>query len=441
MSNTVNFDEVNQSCAGIDVGAERIFVSPDGIEVTSFDTFTSGYYSCIEYLQSKNIKSVAMEATGVYWMALYSMLESCGIKVCLVNPKETKQPKGRKTDVADCRWIQKLFSAGILRSSFVPEGTMLELRFLVRDRMDFIEMGSTYVNKMQKYLELMNIKLKEVISQIHGSSGIKMIKAIIEGERNPQKLLALCDERIIKNKEQAVVNALAGNYNDTYIFMLAQNMKMWELHQSQLLAIDRQIEKLLNELCLEKKIEVTTTRKAKRVRHYEPKIEGLHQKIMQIYGVNLSSISGFSDYTLLRLIGETGTDMSRFPTVKHFASWCGLSPKNHRSGKMKKRVKGTPCNQSGQIFKLCAQSLMNSKSIAIGCFIRKLKAKKDAGTAIKAGARKLAYAYYNALTKGTEYVEQGVRKYEEQIKQREIQTLHKLANKHKFKLVENQKAA
>lgn len=440
MANNVKFEQVNQHCASIDVGAEKIFVSPDGIEVKSFDTFTSGYYLCIEYLQSKNITNVAMEATGFYWMALYAMLESCGIKVCLVNPKETKQPKGRKTDVADCRWIQKLFSAGILRNSFIPERIMLELRFLVRDRMDFIEMGSTYVNKMQKYLELMNIKFKQVIAQIHGVSGIKMIKAIIKGERDTQKLLSLCDERIVKNKEQAMLKALEGNYNGSYLFMLEQNLNMWEAHEAQLLIIDKQIEKLLTGLCAQKKSEAVSG-KAKGIRHHEPKIEGLHQKMMQIYGVNLSSISGFSDYTLLRLVGETGTDMSRFPTVKHFVSWCGLSPKRHQSGKIKKRVRGVPCNQSGQIFKLCAQSLMNSKTTAVGSFIRKIKAKKDAGTAIKAGARKLAIAYYNALTNGTEYVEQGIRKYEEQIKQREIKALKKLAGKHNFKIIENQAAA
>ncbi len=295
MAKTVNFDEVHERSAGIDIGAQKIFVSPDGQEVQSFDTFTSGYYSCIEYLQSKDIKNVAMEATGVYWMALYSMLEICGMKVCLVNPKETKQPKGRKTDVADCRWIQRLFSAGILRSSFIPEGIMMELRFLVRDRLDFVEMGSIYVNKMQKYLELMNIKLKEVISQIHGASGIRMIKAIIEGERNAQKLLLLSDDRIIKNKEEAVLKALEGNYNDTYIFMLAQNMKMWETHQNQLLVIDKQIEELLKKLCIGKQ-PVAAIGKTKRTRHHEPKVKDLHQKLMQIYGVNLSSISGFNDY-------------------------------------------------------------------------------------------------------------------------------------------------
>ncbi|MBD0294406.1 MAG: transposase [Flavisolibacter sp.] len=175
---------VFEHAAGIDIGAEKIFVSVDGAQVKSFETFTRDYYNCVEYLQQNGIRHVAMEATGVYWMALYALLESCGLTVYLVNPKETKQVKGRKTDVKDCQWIQKLFSAGILRHSFVPEAGYREVRQLVRERLDIIEMGSVYVNKMQKCLELMNIKLKEVISQIHGASGIKMIKAIVAGNRD-----------------------------------------------------------------------------------------------------------------------------------------------------------------------------------------------------------------------------------------------------------------
>jgi transposase len=442
MAKTIQFDEVHSHCAGIDIGAAHIFVSPDGEEVRSFETFTAGYRQCIAYLQSKEVLSVAMEATGVYWMALYAMLEDSGIKVALVNPKETKQVKGRKTDVADCRWIQKLFSAGLLRSSFIPEGGMMELRHLVRERLDIIEMGSTYVNKMQKYLELMNIKLKQVISQIHGSSGIRIIKAILEGERDSDKLLALCDERIIKNKSEAVLKALEGSYNETWLFMLSQNMQMWEEHQKQVSILDERIGKMLEQINeqgenADKAGSAEKSGKAKRCRHHEPAIKDLHGKMVQVYGMNLSTIPGFNDYTLLRLAGETGTDMSRFPSVKHFVSWCGLSPKHHKSGKISKRVKGVACNGAGQIFKLCAQSLMVSKFNAVGSFIRKLKAKKDAGTAIKAGARKLAAAYYNALTKGTEYVDQGIKLYEEQIKHRELRALQKLAFKHNFQLLAN----
>src|SRR5918993_4207389 len=150
MSKVTVFKTVHDKAGAIDAGAEKIFVTPDGTEVVNFNTFTSDYFQCAEYLQQKGIKEVAMEATGVYWMALYAMLESCGIKVCLVNPKETRQIKGRKTDVRDCRWIQRLFSAGILRQSFIPEGRYMEIRQLVRERLDIKEMGSVYVNKMQK---------------------------------------------------------------------------------------------------------------------------------------------------------------------------------------------------------------------------------------------------------------------------------------------------
>ena len=440
MKKVTIFQTVHPHAAGIDVGAEKIFVSPDGTAVVSFDTFTSGYYKCIEYLQQKNIVEVAMEATGVYWIALYAMLESCGFSVCLVNPKETKQVKGRKTDVRDCQWIQKLFSAGILRQSFIPQQQYMEIRQLVRERMDIIEMGSTYVNKMQKSLELMNIKLKEVISQIHGASGIKMIRAIIAGNRDKAYLLSLCDKRISNHKADLVLKALEGNYNDTYVFMLEQNLKMWEMHQQQITVIDNRISQLLEQMSQDKAVPATG-RKPKGVRHHAPQIEGLHQMLISLYGVDVTSVSGINDYTLLRLVGETGVDMTRFATNKQFVSWCGLSPKQHQTGKTNKRVKGTRCNKTGQIFKEIAQSLINSKHIAIGSFIRKLRARKDAAIAIKAGARKLAIAYYDTLTKGSDYVEQGISKYEEQIARREKAALHKLAKKYNVEIIDKQTAA
>lgn len=439
MAKETIFKTVNENVAGIDIGAEMIFVSPDGVEAVSFETFTSGYNDCIKYLQSKMISKVAMEATGVYWIVFYYMLENNGIKVYLVNPKETKQVKGRKTDVKDCQWIQKLFSAGILRNSFIPEGKLMELRLLVRERMDIIEMGGTYVNKMQKCLELMNIKLKEVISQIHGTSGMRMLKAIIAGDRDSSYLLSLCDKKIVKNKSERIKKALEGEYNETYLFMLKGNMELWDIHQQHIKKIDQALEKLLEELSGDK--QDVATEVAKLIRHHAPQIAGLHQMLANLYGVDMNSISGLNDYTLLRLIGETGVDMSRFPTVKHFVSWLGLSPKNHRSGKMKKNVKGTSCNAAGQVFKLCAQSLLSSKNIAIGSFMRKLRGRKDSGVAIKAGARKLAIAYYNTLTKGAAYVEQGTKLYEEQIKRREMAALKKLAKKYNMQLSDNQKAA
>ncbi len=177
-------------------------------------------------------------------------------------------------------------------------------------------------------------------------------------------------------------------------------------------------------------VEVTSTPKP--IRHHAPKITDLHQMVVKLHGVNIGSISGLNDYTFLRLIGETGTDMNRFPTVKHFTNWCGLTPQNHQTGKVKKRVEGISCNKAGQIFKECAQGLLNSKYIAIGSFMRKLKGRKDVAIAIKAGAKKLAEAYYNAITKGIDYVEQGLKKHEQQLKIQEVSMLNRSAKKHKI---------
>ncbi len=441
MEKVITFEQMHFDVAGIDIGSQKFFVSVDGKEVKNFETYTSDYYRCISYFKEHNIQQVAMEATGVYWIALYTMLEQNGIKVCLVNPKETRPRKGHKTDVEDCRWIQRLFSAGLLRESFIPQGLLMELRYLVRERLDIIEMGSTYVNKIQRCLELMNIKLTEVIAQVHGVSGMKMIKAILQGERDPQALLLLCDERIKTNKADKVLKALQGNYNTTYLFMLAENIRMWEAHQQQIGRIDKQIEQLLERLTKNTPVEEQKIGKAKLIRHHKPQIKNLHEMMVKLFGINANSISGINDYTMLRLAGETGTDMSRFPTVKHFTSWCGLAPGHHQSGKINKRVKRMSSNKAGQIFKEVAQAVGNSKTIAIGSFIRKLKVRRNAAIAYKAGARKLAEAYYNALTRGTEYVEQGTKKYEEQLQKKEIAALKKLAQKHNMQILEKESAA
>lgn len=331
MAEVVVFEKVNPGSAGIDIGAQTIFVSTTGEDGVSYGTFTQDYRRCVQYLQQRGIRRVAMEATGVYWIALYELLETAGMEVCLVNPKETRQVKGRKTDVKDCPWIQKVFSAGLLHASYIPAGPLKELRMLVRERQDLIEMGSIYVNKMQKCLELMNIKLSEVLSQTQGKSSLRMIEAIIAGERNPQKLLLLYDKRIVKAKSEQVLRALEGNYNATWLFMLEQNLVMWHHHERQLQLLDEQIDGLLKELGREKEA-VEPSGSAKPVRHHKPMIEDLHEKLLTIYGIDLNVVPGLNDYTLLRLLGEIGTDMSRFPTVKHFVSWCQLAPGCNQSG-------------------------------------------------------------------------------------------------------------
>lgn len=433
MESTTNFETVHSHSAGIDIGAEKIFCSVDGKAVASFETYTADYLRCIAYLKAHKVKRVAMEATGVYWIAFYELLEEESIEVCLVNPKEVKQVKGRKTDVKDCQWIQKLFSAGLLRQSYIPAGKLKELRMIVREREDVIEMGSTYVNKMQKALELMNIKLTPVLSQVHGVSGIKIIEAVLQGERNPEKLLALCEIKIIKNKAEQVKKALVGNYNESWLFLLRQNLKMWKLHQAHLQAIDKKIEEILDELTKNSPA-VQGDSPAKPIRHHKPHIKELHQKMLDLYGMNVSTLSGLTDYSLLRLVGETGHELSRFPTGKHFISWCQLSPRNSQSGKVNRKIKLKNKSKAGQIFREAARSLLQSKKIAIGAFMRKIRSRKGAPIAIKAGARKIAMAYYNIITKGKEYVEEGIKNYEAKLQARELKLLTLLANKHGIQL-------
>jgi hypothetical protein len=301
--------------------------------------------------------------------------------------------------------------------------------------MDIIETGSAYVNKMIKNLELMNIKLRNVISQVHGASGLNSIRAIIEGKRDPHELASLCHASIKKKKMDEVVKSLEGTYHESYIMLLKENLRLWDEHQQSVKNIEQQISILLEKLN-EGNRHIKVTGKSKPARHHRPEIDGLHKTMVQMYGgVNLTSIKGINDSTMLRLLGEAGCDLSRFPTAKHFAGWAGLSPKNKQSGKMKKGLK-TASNTTGLIFRQAAQSLMNSKDSAIGAFIRRVKGRKGSKVAIKAGARKLCIAVYNALIKGLDYVEQGAKKYAEQLQLRELRLLQKLAAKHNFQLID-----
>ena len=263
---------------------------------------------------------------------------------------------------------------------------------------------------------------------------MRIIRAIIDGERDPLKLVVLCHECIQKEKRTDVLKSLEGHYHQSYILLLKENLRLWDEHQESIRSVEEQIAELLDKLNHNKQMEVSSP--SKPARHHHPQIKDLHKTMVQLYdGVSLTSITGINDCTMLRLAGEIGFDMSRFPTVKHFVSWLGLSPKNKQNGKMKKRLKSS-ANKAGLILRQSAQSLMNSKNSAIGVFIKRLKGRKGAAVAIKAGARKLAIALYNALTKGMDYVEQGAEKYTAQIEQRELRLLKKLAVKHNYHLID-----
>ena len=417
---------VHQESAGIDIGAKQFFVSTNDKVVKTFYTFTSDIIELGNYLKSKKVESVAMEATGVYWYVIYEILEEkFGIDVWLVDGRQTKQVPGRKTDVKDCQWIQELHSYGLLNRCHVTTGDLKSLRTYQRLREDHIETSSMHINHMQKALTVMNIRLKEVLSQIHGKSGLSMIEAMLVGERNKEKLLSLCHISVKKNKSELILKALEGHYTEEGLFTLKQAYDGYVFYQNQIGECDNKMSKILNKINDNNPIQSTDKRKA--IRHHKPDINNLGGHMLKIFGnKDATVLSGFTDYSWLRLLGEVGVDLNKWKTEKHFTSWLGLSPGQHNSGKMRRnKKKGRP--KAGQIFRTIAQSLLNSKDIALGAFGRKLRAKKGPGVAIKAVARKLATQYWRLMVKGRDFVEKGVEEYEKQVYRSKVRALGRLS--------------
>ena len=430
-------EKINSNAAGIDIGSEKIFVSIEGQEVRSFGTFTITLQQAVEYLQLNGVTTVALEATGVYWVILYDLLEHAGIEVFVVNPTETKNVPGRKTDVQDCQWIQQLHSYGLLRKSFIPEHTIRQLRVYVRLREDHISMASAHVQHMQKALTMMNIRLHQVISQIQGASGLKIIEAILGGEHDAEVLAKLCNKQILNKKKTDVIHSLKGNYQAEQLFALQQALDSWRFYHKKIEECDRQIDSLLSILTRNKPANPHLT-KAKPIRHHKPNVKNLHEKLNKLLeGKDPTVLPGVTDYGLMQLTAEVGTNLNQWPSEKHFTSWLGLAPGKNSSGKMIKRSRRRVTTRAGQIFREAAQSLIQSKHIALGAFARRLRAKKGPQIAIKATARKLAVMYYKLMTRGMDYVENGVKNYEEQQKEQLTKFLRRKASEIGLLLIPN----
>lgn len=424
--------KIHRNAAGIDIGSRKVFVAIEGKEVVSFETFTSDFVKLAVYLRTNQVSTVAMEATGVYWVVLYDVLIEAGFDVWLVDGRQTRQVPGRKTDVKDCQWIQQLHSYGLLNRCFVAEGKLKDLRGYQRLREDHLRSSAMHVNHMQKALIEMNLRLPEILSQIHGSSGMAIITAILEGERDPQKLLALCHISLIKNKSEQILKALEGFYTPRGLFALRQAYEAYYFYQKQIDACDEEISKVLVELNGEDCGDVL---KRKPIRHNSPNVKDLGNHLLKIFiGRDATLLPGITDYTWLQLYSETGEDLSRWTTAKHFTSWLGLAPGQNDSGK-KKRNKKRGRTKAGQIFRQIAQGLLNSKKIALGAFGRRLKGRKGPAIAIKATARKLAVQYWRLMVKGNDFIEKGVTQYEEILKSQKQRYLTKLAKEFNVELV------
>ncbi len=423
---------VNRQAAGADIGSRShwVCIDADGDEavcVREFPAHTDGLEAILAWLLENNVTTLAMESTGVYWIPLFELLQSKGIEVILVDPRYTKQVKGRpKTDRLDCKWIQRLHSLGLLAPAFRPCEKICVLRSYLRQRATLIRQGSQHIQHMQKALEQMNLKLTEVISDITGTTGLAILRAILKGVRDPAKLAKLRDPRC-KNSAEAIAQALNGSYRDEHLFALGQALDGWVFSQKQLRQIDEVIEKYLATLNKEKDLPQLPPRsKPYRRSGNDPHFD-VRAAVFYVSGVDLTAIEGISDMTALTLISEIGTDMSHWATVKHFCSWLGLSPQHNKTGGKVKNSRTRPgSNRAAQALRLAANSLHGNKS-GLGAFFRGMKSRMGAPKAVTAAAHKLARLVYWMLEHGMQYVKQSQEQYQQQQKERMIRNLKKRA--------------
>ncbi len=426
---------VHPHACGIDIGSKNFFVDAGEGTIKVFSTFTEDCIAIRDYLKSLGITTVAMESTGVYWVILYAVLEEAGIEVYLVNGRDVKNVPGRKSDVKDCQWLRQLHGYGLLRKSFIPNSEVRKVRSYLRLRQDHIRAAATQIHLMQKALIQMNIRLSDVISDITGVSGLRIITAILDGERNPTVLTELCVSQLLKKKRTEVLKSLEGHYSKEHIFALSQAFKTWYYYRDLIKECDKEIEIQLGEMTKGKE-DIEIKEKRKDIRYNRPDIKDLHQPLLKLSeGKDPTGIAGISDYSFLQIVGEVGTDMSPWPTEKHFTSWLKLAPLKASSGKMSKRVSLKRHNNAGLIFRNLAQGILSSKYIALGGFGRSIRARRGSSVAIKAIARKIACYYYRVMTKGETFVEKGLKAYDDHLKEKQKKYLEKMAIKLNMQLV------
>jgi transposase len=423
---------MNPDAAGIDIGSEIHYVcvpqNRDNQCVKKFSCFTGDIINMANWLKHCKIKTIAMESTGVYWIPVFQILERNGFEVILVNAKHVKNVPGRKTDVQDCQWLQQLHSYGLLRGSFRPNDEICILRSYIRQRDNLMKSAARHIQRMQKSMIQMNLHLHKVISDITGNTGIKIVEAILKGERDPNKLASLKGPRI-KNDKDTIAKALHGDYREEHIFSLKQEYDLYTIYQIKIEECDKEVEKFLQKI--ESKTEVDHPKNNKKFSQFNLKME-LHRTS----GEDFTKIPGFDVISLQTIFSEVGFDINKWKSEKHFSSWLGLSPANKITGeKVFSTRTRRVVSRAATAFRLAAFSALKSHS-AIGAYGRRLKSRLGAPKSITAVARKLACIFYRMMKYGVSYVEKGMNYYEQRYKERVVQNLKKRAIDLGFDLIE-----
>jgi len=441
-----HLEHINRMAAGIDIGSGSHFVAvPEGcdeVNVREFKSFTPDLMELAAWLKKCKIETVVMESTSVYWIPLFELLDSKGFEVKLVDARHVKNVSGRKTDVLDCQWLQRLHTYGLLNGAYRPNEQTCILRSYLRQRSMLIEEASRYIQRMQKALSQMNVQLHNVISDITGETGQKIIRSIVSGERDP-KILASYRNYRCKNSVEVIEKSLIGNYRAEHIFALTQALELYDTYQEKILACEGEIQKHLStfqtrEVSKHSKGIVDVSAKKKSQSHCKNELSfDAQSHLIRITGVNLTKIPGIEASSALRVISEIGLDLTDFKSAKQFSSWLGLCPGNKVSGGkiLSGKTKRTG-NRAASILRIAASTLHQSQS-ALGAFFRRLKSRLGAPKAITAAAHKLATILFNMLKNGVEYAETGQDYYEKQYRDRLITNLSRRAKTLGFKLVES----
>jgi transposase len=438
----VHMQVIRPNAAGIDIGdtMHAVAVPPgrDREPVRSFGAFTCDLIAIVKWLKQCLIDTVAMESTGIYWKPLYALLIAEGFEVYLVNAKQTKNVSGRKTDMSDAAWIQMLHCCGLLKSSFLPDDLTETIRTLVRQRKALLHDSTRCIQRIQKNLELMNLKIHTVISDITGKTGKAIIEAIIAGERKPENFLPLLDERILA-KEEDILKSLEGNWRSECVFLIKQSYSQYKELQIHISECEKEIESCLQQMAAvanEGIIEPVPARenedekpkkekKKKRKNKNTPRYD-VRAYLEQIHGVDVLEIFGISEISALEILSETGTDLSKWPTGNHFVSWMNFCPNNKiTGGKLISSMimKKTP-NNAAQAFRAAANGLRRSDNW-VGDYFRRMKAKGGHKYAVLATARKLALIYYKMVRYKEAFMEVDMEAYKEKQRQAKISYLEK----------------
>jgi len=473
---------INHRAAAVDIGSQTHLaaVDPELVEpgqcpVRTFGTVNCELDSLVAWFLKLGVQTVALEATGVYWLALVQKLTDAGIECIVVNPRDIKQIAGRKSDVQDCQWIQTLHSYGLLRPCFLPDGPISQLRTLTRQRQNLVEMSSDAIRRMQKALQEMNVQLHHAVSDIHGVTGLRIIQAILEGERRPEELVKLRDKACRRTSPEEMAEALRGTWDPALLKVLGQQYAQYDFTHRQMDDLDTDLAQKLEELA-----PYYEAQRATKQRKQAPKASGKKKKaagkastkatgagrpkriyklasngkrrscgpnvpqidysvcLERICGTDLCSVTGLNLLNTLLLIGEIGVDMSHWETAKHFSSWLGLSPNNRQSGK---RMLSTHTRKvqmrASEILRQAAQTLRQSQSV-LGEFYRRLAARKGPAQATVATARKLACLIYYLLKDGESFEIRDVEEYRQEVELKRLRALEKKVRRLGYELVKKE---